>query len=183
MNRGMDVIDFDEAEIATIHRHIFGIVILYIQAGIGTLAALLLIYFLLPAFVSTPQTNVYQIVAMLSIVLIGLMMLIVFVATVIYRESKLVITTHNITQVLQRGLFSRKTSQLTLANVEDVTAIQSGFFATMFNYGTLKVETAGEQANFVFNFCPYPSICAKQILEAREKFVIGLAHSHDNPNP
>ena len=30
-----------------------------------------------------------------------------------------------------------------MANVEDVTAIQKGMLATMFNYGTLKVETAG----------------------------------------
>jgi len=41
----------------------------------------------------------------------------------------------------------------------------------MMNYGTLKIETAGEQTNFSFTFCPNPNHCAKVILDAREKML------------
>jgi hypothetical protein len=41
----------------------------------------------------------------------------------------------------------------------------------LFNYGTLRVETAGEQSNFNFIYCPRPNAVAKLILEARERYV------------
>jgi hypothetical protein len=60
-------------------------------------------------------------------------------------------------------------------NVEDVTTVQNGFFPTFFNYGTLKVETAGEQVNFVFTFCPNPGYFANIILNCREKVLGQMA--------
>ena len=56
-----------------------------------------------------------------------------------------------------------------MVNVEDVTSIQKGMFATMLGYGVLKIETAGEQANFEYTFCPRSNYYAKVILNAREK--------------
>jgi hypothetical protein len=44
-------------------------------------------------------------------------------------------------------------------------------FSLIFNYGTLKIETAGEQANFHFNMCPNPNYYAKLILEVREDLI------------
>jgi hypothetical protein len=41
---------------------------------------------------------------------------------------------------------------------------------TIFNYGTLTVETAGEMRNFVFPYCPNPNKYADQILDARQAY-------------
>jgi hypothetical protein len=65
----------------------------------------------------------------------------------------------------------RKVSQLSLANVEDVTSEQRGIFSNMFNYGVLNIETAGEQANFNFGYCPNPHRIAKIILDAKDDFL------------
>ena len=46
---------------------------------------------------------------------------------------------------------------------------RKGFFSTMFDYGTLTIETAGAVDNFVLTYCPHPDHYAKEILEARQK--------------
>jgi hypothetical protein len=41
----------------------------------------------------------------------------------------------------------------------------------MFGFGELKIETAGEQSNFHFTYCPNPGYYAKVILNAREQIL------------
>lgn len=175
----METVDADEQQIFTIHRHFFGIFIVYIQVLVGILAGLGLIYFLLPSFVEPSNNRAYQIIAMFSVGALVIIALILVVATVIYLQSKLIVTDQNVTQILQRGLFSRKISQLSLNDVEDVTADQHGLFSTAFNFGILKIETAGEQSNFHFSYCPRPSHYAKLILEARERFLHKPGNNND----
>ena len=57
-----------------------------------------------------------------------------------------------------------------MENVEDVTSEQGGIFPTIFNYGVLKVETAGEQNNFIFKYCPNPNAYAKALQDARAAY-------------
>jgi uncharacterized membrane protein YdbT with pleckstrin-like domain len=83
----------------------------------------------------------------------------------------LLVTDMNLVQILQKGLFVRKVSRLSMSNVEDVTAEQKGILPTIFNYGTLTVQTAGEMENFVFPYCPNPNKYADRILDARQAFV------------
>lgn len=166
----MEYVDDDEVLLGTIYKHPFGIAIVYIQAIFGILLSIILAFFLLPSVISD-KSNAYTIATAFSIFTVIFAFVIMTIATIIYRQSHLVITDKNITQVLQGGLFQRKISQLTMANVEDVTSEQRGIFASLFNFGVLKVETAGEQVNFHFSFCPRPSYYAKIVLEAREKFI------------
>jgi hypothetical protein len=43
--------------------------------------------------------------------------------------------------------------------------------STILGYGNLSIETAGEQSNFNFTYCPRPGYYAKVILNAREKIL------------
>ena len=165
----IDYVDSDEVLLATIYKHFFGILLVYIQAILGFALAFGLGIVLLPKV--TSGGNSISILSVFAGAAILLGALIIIIATSIYRQSRIVVTDKNITQVVQASLFSRKVSQLTMANVEDVTAEQKGIFATVLDYGNLRVETAGEKENFVFSFCPRPSYYAKIILEAREKFI------------
>jgi uncharacterized membrane protein YdbT with pleckstrin-like domain len=99
---------------------------------------------------------------------LGIVGLLLLLATYVYRQNKLIISDQNVTQVSQRGIFSRQVSELSLLNVEDVTSDQNGFLPTIFNYGVLRIETAGEQNNFHFTYCPRPNYYGKMILEARQ---------------
>jgi hypothetical protein len=57
-----------------------------------------------------------------------------------------------------------------MSNVEDVNVQENGFLPTILNFGTLTVETAGEEDNFIFPMCPSPNHYAEIILEARQKY-------------
>jgi membrane protein YdbS with pleckstrin-like domain len=170
----MEYVDDDEVLLGTIHKHPFGIIILYIEAIVSIILLLGLAFVLLPTVVNSDSA--VALATTFGLLAILLATVIMIVATIIYRQSRIVVTDKNITQVIQAGLFNRKVSQLTMANVEDVTAEQRGIFSTLFDFGNLRVETAGEQANFVFGYCPRPGYYAKIILEAREKFI-----SHEFP--
>jgi hypothetical protein len=164
--------DADEKLLAIIKRHPFGLIKLYAQMLIGLAAVAALVYFLLPEFV-TPgsDSGIYSIAGMAVVVLGVIMILIAFVGTVIYNQNQLVVTDKTITQTLQDGLFNKKISQLAVSNIEDVTADTKGFFQTILNYGKLLVETAGEQENFHFDYCPHADHYAKLILETRQAFL------------
>lgn len=165
-------VDQDEKILAVIKRHPFGIVKLYVQTFIGLAAAGGLIYYLLPEFIDPEQNQTaYTMLGLGAVVVIGFMLLIVFIATVIYYQSQIVLTDKTITQTIQTSLFSKKTSQLAISSVEDVTANSNGFFPTTLNYGKLLIETAGEQENFHFDYCPHADHYAKLVLEARQQFM------------
>lgn len=165
-------IDDDEELLAVIKRHPFGIVKLYFQVIAALLGAGGVLYFALPgAFAPEDYPMLYSIIGIAAVVIVIFMVLITIVATIIYNISELVITDKTITQTIQNGIFSRKTSQLAMSSVEDVTANKDGVFPTIFNYGRLLIETAGEQENFHFEYCPHADHYAKLILEARQQFM------------
>lgn len=170
----MEKVDNDEVHIATVYRHPFGIMIIYVQVFFGLAAAAGLLFWLLPSAGIVDTEENPQVLTWLGVgilIIAAIMVLILLIATVIYRRNKLVITSKSITQIAQIGLFNRRVSQLAISNLEDATAIKKGIFQTFLDYGTLNVETAGEQNNFHFMYCPQPDRYAKYILDAREKFV------------
>lgn len=166
----LDRVDDDEEKLCEVAKHPFGIILLYIQVAVGMLGAIGLILFILPSIVGTSD-RAFSIALVAGGVVMLLSLIVVILATVVYGQNRLIVTNRNITQILQYGLFNRKVSQLNLVNVEDVTSIESGILATILGYGELKIETAGEQVNFHFTYCPRPSYYAKVILEAREKIL------------
>ncbi len=180
-NHGIEGLEQDETMLYKVRRHWFGLVIVYIEVGIGFAAASLLLYFMAPimypnAEVSTRNFNLSVLIGAAAVTT----WLILVLFTYIYRQSMLLITNKNLTQIVQRGLFSRRVSELSMANVEDVSADQKGFFATSLNYGTLQVETAGETDNFEFPYCPNPNFYGKIVLDARQAYVDAHPgiHSH-----
>jgi Bacterial PH domain len=164
----------EETLVADVRRHPFGLFLVYLQIFVAFGLALLLIFTLLPSVVETlglNANNVNAVASLFGLVAVVFALLFLVLATRIYRGNQLIVSDKNVTQVLQIGLFNRKISELSMVNVEDVTAEQSGIFPTIFNYGNLKIETAGEQNNFIFVYCPNPNAYAKAILDARLQFI------------
>ena len=146
---GIEGLGRGETMLTKVRRHPFGLVVLYFQVTAGFMLSFGLIYFLLTTAFSI-DGQMTDIISLVGVVVIALMLLILLLGTYIYRQNRLLVSDKNLTQVLQRGLFNHQVSELSLANVEDVTAHRNGIFATIFNFGELCVETAGEQNNFNF---------------------------------
>lgn len=63
-----------------------------------------------------------------------------------------VITNQRIVEIHQYGFFDRQVSSFLMARVQDVTTTVDGLFATIFGYGTVRIETAGtDSKHFVMS--------------------------------
>ncbi len=166
----LSVMSPGEQIICDIHRHPIGLLGVYLTSGLLIVLLLGGVAFL-PQLVSdlSDQTKLYAFVG--ALLLAAIIVLFAYIAVVIYKGNRWVVTSDSITQMSQTGLFQKQSSQLSLANLEDVTFEQNSFIQSMFGFGTLKVETAGERSKFQFPFCPTPQKCAVEIIQAHEQFM------------
>ena len=165
-----DLLAPGERVLTVIHRSSIGIIGIYIFGLVTAAAAIALIIEVSPSMFDTPEGKLS--VKQLGLVAIASLLLAfgLFIITYVYRQSRLLITNRSLVQITQRSLFSRKVSRLSMSNVEDVSAEQRGVLATVFNYGTLTVQTAGEEDNFIFSMCPNPNKLADKVIEARQVY-------------
>jgi len=159
-----------ERVLCEIRRHPFGLFGLYAFAAM-IVAICLSVAVIVPyaaSFLTTEQKVGVELSALLVIVI---MALITWIGVYVYKGNRWVVTSDSITQISQTGLFNNRSSQMSLANLEDVSARQDGIIQQMLGYGVLTVETAGERSKFVFNFCPNPNEYARKIIAAHEEFI------------
>lgn len=131
---------------------------------------------------------VYQpliILGISMIFLIGWLML--FLNFLDYYLDMWIVTTKRILNIEQTGLFSRTVSEIRLHRVQDVTSSVKGFWATLFDYGQLDVQTAGEKLIISFEEIPHPTRISKTILELseteRRSQLDEAVEEFDMPNP
>lgn len=169
-----DVIEFDSDErlICEVRKHPFGLFIIY-------LSGILISIVLFGAFVGlgwfagnevSEEIKQYNnLLTLVGLILALLSLLATGIAGYIYNSNIMLVTNEKIAQVLYRSLFNRKISQLSIGDVQDVTVTQNGVFSRVFNYGTIVVETAGEQQNYTFTYAPTPYNFAKKMVGAHEE--------------
>lgn len=81
------------------------------------------------------------------------------------------ITSRHLVNIRQAGLFNRRVVEQPLARVQDVSSKMHGFFQTLFHFGTVYVETAGEAPNFVMKYISTPHRVANAIMKLHEEIV------------
>ncbi|HWT55418.1 MAG TPA: PH domain-containing protein [Candidatus Microsaccharimonas sp.] len=169
-NNPLHVMSPGEQIICNIKRHPIGLIGVYAMCGI-LLLVLFTVVGILPHFVTNLTTTDKMYAFVGAIGLAALILLFAWVAIIVYNGNRWIVTSDSITQIQQTGLFQKQTSQLSLENLEDVTFEQKSLIQSLFNFGTLKVETAGEHSKFQFPFCPSPQKCAVEIIQAHEKYM------------
>jgi hypothetical protein len=157
-----------ERTVCEIKRHPIGLMAVYAATGIMLIVVAVLAFVVAPSLAS--GSMVTKIGALVFLLVTIFSLLFAFISTKVYWGNSWVLTTDSLTQIEQDSLFKRESSQLSLGNLEDVTAEQNGILPHMFNYGWVRVETASERGKFVFQYCPNPNYYAQQILSARESF-------------
>ncbi len=120
-----------------------------------------------PDFFLNPQYVVLYVLGMSLFFLFAWLFL--FQAFIDYFLDIWVVTTYRIIDITQHGLFGRTMSELLLEDVQDVTSEVKGFIRTIFDYGTVYIQTAGEHPRFSFEDIPHPTHLAKRILELAHK--------------
>jgi len=62
-----------------------------------------------------------------------------------------IVTTKRIIDIEQRGLFNRVVAEHSLEKIQDVTGAQKGLIQTIFKFGDVFIQTAGEIQRFDFH--------------------------------
>jgi hypothetical protein len=160
-----------EQVICEIKRHPIGIIGVYVVAGLLLTVLAVAVFIIAPlALKNVSSSRIMEVGGLGYIVVLLATLLVVYIGNTVYSGNRWIVTSDSITQVQQTSLFSKQSSQLSMASLEDITAQQDGIFQQMFHYGVLAAETAGERSKFRFIYCPNPNQYAQLILNAREQF-------------
>lgn len=173
------LIEFDENEevICEIRKHPFGLLIIaltgffifVITLAVGTVVSLWLEHN--GSELITEASKASWAVMAIAIVVSVIVALLTVIYGFVYHSNTMLVTTDKIAQTLYTNIFDRKISQLSIGDVQDVTVTQKGIIAQLFNFGTIVIETAGEQQNYTFTYAPHPYQCSKDIIAAHERSV------------
>lgn len=87
------------------------------------------------------------------------------------------LTNKRLIAIDQRGLFNRKTASFRLERMQDVTISIHGILPTFLKFGTLEIQTAGEEGNFKVHGLPDPEFLKATILDATNT-VSDHTHQH-----
>jgi hypothetical protein len=76
------------------------------------------------------------------------------------------LTNKRLVAVDQKGLFHRTTASFRLERLQDVIISINGIIPTFLKFGTVEIQTAGEERNFKVSGLPHPEEIKAAILEA-----------------
>ncbi|OGM99955.1 MAG: hypothetical protein A3B91_04955 [Candidatus Yanofskybacteria bacterium RIFCSPHIGHO2_02_FULL_41_29] len=83
--------------------------------------------------------------------------IIFFIIWTNYYLDVLIVTEKRIINVEQKGFFNREAATLRLDKIQDISINVSGILATFLNFGTLKIQSAGEAPEFIIRDIPDPN--------------------------
>ncbi len=82
-----------------------------------------------------------------------------------------VLTNYRIIDVEQQGFFSRSFAETTLNNIQDISHDVTGVMATLLDYGTIVVQTAGASPDISLNEIGHPQTQTTFLLKNQQKYL------------
>jgi uncharacterized membrane protein YdbT with pleckstrin-like domain len=163
--------DADEQLICQINKHPIGLFFIWLTTLLMFLVAAAVGYVVMRF---APQAGLnsdgFRTAVKAVIAAIAFMILIAgYISAWVYKRSALIVTSEKLVQLLQKNLLDRKISQLSIGDIQDVSVDQRGILSRVFRYGTVVIETAGEQSNYTFDHVPLPHEYSKEIVGAHER--------------
>lgn len=170
--RYFNLIEFDDNEelLHEIRKHGFGLLII-IATGVFVSVAILAVTIALANSGIANQigfSSASSVLVFLGFIMVMFIILVTSINAQLYRSNVAYVTNEKIAQILHVSLFNKKISQLSIGDVQDVSVTQNGLIPTLLGYGTLVIETAGEQQNYTFTYIPHPHTASKIIIYAHE---------------
>ena len=102
--------------------------------------------------------------------LFEIFVLIIFLVAILdFYYDIFIVTDRRVVDISQEQLYYRSISELNLEDVEDVKSEVKGFFPTLFGYGTITIQTAGEHENFIAHNFLYPREIASIVSDLSEQ--------------
>jgi membrane protein YdbS with pleckstrin-like domain len=112
--------------------------------------------------------SLLALISLLGLLFVGFLM---FGAVWIWRNNRILVTNEHIVDIDQVTIFRRSVATLTLGRIQDVSAETAGPVQTLLQYGTITVQTAGQQEKFRFDYLPRPYEVEQYILEVHKEYL------------
>lgn len=139
----------NEQILMVIHRHWFNILM-----HLGTIILLSLVLFgslaVLPSLFPEIGVESATFFAFVQSTLLLFLWLFSFLVWIDYYFDVWIVTNERIVNIEQKGLFTRRISELRFSRIQDITATVDGLVPTMLNFGDVTVQTAAEEERFLF---------------------------------
>jgi len=153
-------LSISEAEyiVSAIRRHPIGMVLPIVLTvfSVAVVASLLINYPLIMSAMSIVSPLPFGAVLIGGLLVIAAILLSCYVSIWIYSANKFYLTNESVIQEIQSGLFSRQEQTVSLANIEDASFHQSGPLQLLFNYGTIRLSTEGDETTYTFQYAANP---------------------------
>ena len=146
---------------------VFFIKVLFFISLVALSAAFgFIMMFLFPLLIYQPM---FYAIIVLSISAYSLFIwLFFFFIFIDYYLNVYIITSERIIDIRQLGFFSRTISEQRLYRIQDVTSEVKGVLPTIFKYGNIYIQTAGEVERFFFEQIPNPDQIRDYIIKLAE---------------
>ena len=146
-----------EYVILDMKRHPIGMIIPILFTGL-TMLVLLGFAALYPsimnyAFILMPDPSSMLMIVLLLCLIVALGGAIILW---VYLQNQFLMTNESVIQEIQESLFSRHEQTVSLGSIEDASFRKSGILQTIFDYGTIRLSTEGEETTYVFHYVHHP---------------------------
>jgi uncharacterized membrane protein YdbT with pleckstrin-like domain len=161
--------------ISAVRRHSIGLVVPVALTIflIALIASCLINYSAIVAAMGIATPPDFGAVAFVGVALMLLVALGGYIAYWVYTANKFFLTNESVIQEIQFGLFKHHEQTVSLANIEDASYDQHGIIQMLFNYGSIRLSTEGEETTYRFSFVANPKEQIATLNNAVEAFKNG----------
>jgi len=162
-----------EYVISAVKRHPIGLAIpMVIGAMLISFAFIFLFNFDLAAQAFQIDSNKVSFSALFfpTLLFTLLVVLATYVYYYIYTNNKFFLTSESVIQEIQTSLFTHLEQTVSLMNIEDASFTQIGIMQLLFNYGSIRLSTEGEETTYRFAYVANPKAHIAMINNAMEAF-------------
>lgn len=164
-----------EHVVLKLHRHPLGLVA---PVGVTTflLSLLVALWVMYPVVLDNDTLGQLPSLGVASVIIVCLGVLTAifgYIAVWVYQRNTFFLTNESVIQEIQHSLFSKHEQTVSLGSIEDASFRQSGLTQTMFNYGTIRLSTEGEETTYRFHYVSNPKQQVAILNDAVEDFKNG----------
>lgn len=96
-----------------------------------------------------------------------------YIAVWVYLNNKFFLTNESVIQEIQTSLFTHHEQTVSLSNIEDASYRQHSILEAIFNYGSIRLSTEGDETTYRFNYVTNPKQQIATLNNAVEAFKNG----------
>ena len=150
-------IDDDEYVVISVKRHfigVFGIILMGMISFILVASIWITISFM-PNNLNIAQA-VKNNVSLGAVAILALIVMSSYIGLIIYRRNQFIVTNERIVQKISMGLLDQRQQAINLEAIEDISYSQNGLMSNLFQYGTIRMSTVGDESTYTFTWVPQP---------------------------